>query len=119
MEFTLARTIAGLVGAALMPVYAKFKFSIKKIMLFGTTASGLAAIGYSFGTNIWHFYAVAIFHGMFVNASNFMMLGILIGRWFKDKRGLAMGVPFYGLAVAGVVVTLCLIGVNLTGKKPA
>jgi len=105
-EFTFFRTIIVIFGAALLPLYGRIavRYSIKKVMLVGTTISGLSLIGYALCTYLWQFYLVAVINGLFVNASHFMMLGILIDRWFKDKKGLALGIAFAGSGLGAAVM---------------
>jgi len=105
-EFTFFRTIIVILGAALLPAYGKLaqKVSIKKIMIIGTTISSISLIGYSLATYLWQFYLVAIINGIFVNASHFMLIGILISRWFSDKRGLALGIAFAGSGFGAAVM---------------
>jgi len=105
-EFTFFRTIVVILAAVLLPSYAKLvrKFSIKKVMLVGTSLNSLALFSYSFGTEIWHFYLIAVFNGLVVNASHFMVIGILISRWFEDKKGLALGLAFAGSGLGAAIM---------------
>ena len=119
-EFTFFRTIVVILGAALLPVYGKLvrRFSIKKIMLIGTTMSSLSLIGYSMSTYIWHFYLVAIINGLFVNAAHFMLISLLISRWFEDKKGLALGLAFAGSGLgAAVMVPLASWIIEIAGWR--
>ena len=119
-EFTFFRTIIVILGAALLPVYGKIakRYSIKKVMLAGTIISGLSLIGYALCTYLWQFYLVAVINGLFVNASHFMMLGILIGRWFKDKKGLALGIAFAGSGMgAAIMVPLASFVIESAGWR--
>jgi len=105
-EFTFFRTIVVVLSAALLPVYGKLarRISIKKILIIGTTISSLSFMGFAAGSYIWHFYLIAIISGAFVNASHFMILGILINRWFDDKKGLALGIAFAGSGLGAAIM---------------
>ena len=105
-EFTLFRTIMVIIGAALLPFYGRLakRYSIKKIMLVGTTVNGLSLISYALCTYLWQFYLVAVVNGIFMNAAHFMLIGILIGRWFKDKQGLALGIAFAGSGLGAAIM---------------
>ncbi|MCL2221313.1 MAG: MFS transporter [Oscillospiraceae bacterium] len=105
-EFTFFRTIVVVLSAALLPVYGKLarRISIKKILIIGTTISSLSFMGFAAGSYIWHFYLIAIVSGVFVNASHFMILGILINRWFDDKKGLALGIAFAGSGLGAAIM---------------
>ena len=105
-EFTFFRTIVFIISAATMPLYGKIavRFSIKKVMLIGTTINGLTLAAYSIGTQIWHFYLIAVIGGLVVNSGNFMICGILISRWFDDKQGLALGISFAGSGLGAAIM---------------
>jgi len=105
-EFTFFRTIVTILSAGLLPFYGKLaaKYSIKKIMLVGTSINGLTLVAYSLGTQLWHFYFIAAISGLFVNAGNFMIIGILISRWFEDKKGLALGIAFAGSGFGAAIM---------------
>lgn len=105
-EFSLFRTIIVVLGAALLPLYGRLarKYSLKKIFLIGTVISGFSLIGYSVASYLWQFYLIAIINGLFMNASHFMMLGILINRWFADKKGLALGIAFAGSGLGAAIM---------------
>ena len=105
-EFTFFRTIVTILSAGLLPFYGRLaaKYSIKKIMLIGTSINGLTLVAYSLGTQLWHFYLIAGISGLFVNAGNFMIIGILISRWFEDKKGLALGIAFAGSGLGATIM---------------
>jgi len=105
-EFTFFRTIVTILGAALLPLYGKLakRYSLKNIMLCGTILSSISLIGYSFASDLWHFYLMAVFNGLFVNASHFMIIGILINRWFEYKRGFALGLAFAGSGLGAAIM---------------
>jgi len=119
-EFTFFRTIITAVSAGLLPMYGKLakRFKIKNIMLVGTVCSALSLISYSFASQLWHFYSLAIINGLFVNAAHFMLIGILINRWFEDKRGLALGIAFAGSGLgAAVMVPMVSQVIELAGWR--
>ena len=105
-EFTFFRTIVIILSAALMPLYGRLatNMSLKKLMLVGTTLNGLAMAAYSFGTALWHFYLISVVSGFVVNAGNFLIIGILISRWFEDKKGIAIGLAFAGSGLGAAIM---------------
>lgn len=105
-EFTLFRTVIVILSALLLPLFGRFaaKYSIKKMVLIGTTINGLTLAAYSLGVHLWHFYLIAIVGGLVVNAGNFMIIGILINRWFDDKKGLALGISFAGSGLGAAIM---------------
>ncbi len=105
-QFTLHRTVLTLTGAFILPLFAKVirRLGVRKTLLIGSSALSLITVGYSFANSLWHFYVLAFFNGLFVNAVNFMVVGILIGAWFEDKRGFATGIAYSGSGLGGAIM---------------
>lgn len=105
-EFTLHRTLITLIGASIMPLYGRFiaRYGARKVMSLGALMLGLVSIGYSFSTKLWHFYALALINGAFVNGISFMTIGVLISNWFNCKKGLALGLAYSGSGLGGAVM---------------
>ena len=110
-EFTLHRTIITLIGAFLMPLYGKIikRYGIKKIFLTSSVSLALVTVGYSFATQLWHFYAIAAINGVFINGVNFMVVGIMVGQWFDDKKGFATGLAYCGSGL-GAAIMVPIVG---------
>ena len=105
-EFTLHRTIASLLGAFLMPVYAKLlrRFGAKKVLLVGVLGNALAYALYSFASSLWHFYLAALLEGIFINGVSFLTIGVLLNRWFLDYRSTVSGIAYAGSGLGGAVL---------------
>lgn len=105
-KFTLYRTIISLLGAFLMPFYGRLirRTSIKKTMLVSAVGLGLVTISYSFASQLWHFYGIALVNGVFVNGISFMVVGTLVSHWFEDKKGFATGLAFCGSGLGGAIM---------------
>jgi len=106
-EFTLHRTIITLVGAFLMPLYAILlrKFKIKQILLISAVFLSITTFSYSFASQLWHFYVIAAINGLFLNGAHFMIVGVLVSRWFIDKKGFATGLAYCGSGIGGAIMT--------------
>ena len=105
-EFVFFRTIVTILSALLMPFYGRLatRMSLKRLILIGTTFNGLFLAAYSFSTALWHFYLISVLSGLVVNAGTFMMVGILISRWFEDKRGFAIGIALAGSGLGAAIM---------------
>jgi len=105
-QFTFHRTIVTLAGAASMIVYGKAikRVGVKAIMITGAVMNGLITIGNSFALNLWQFYVLAFFNGLFMHALGFLVIGVLVSDWFTDKKGLATGIAFAGSGLGGAVM---------------
>jgi len=105
-QFTLNRTVLTLVSACAIPLYGKVvaRIGIKKTLLIGAFTLAMVTFAYSFASELWHFYALAVVNGIFFNALNFMVIGMLINRWFSDQKGLATGLAFSGSGLGGAIM---------------
>ena len=105
-EFTFFRTLTMLLGALTLPYFGKLsgKYSIKKIMLIGTTLNSITLGALAFANSIWQFYAIGLASGIVMNAGTFMIMAILINRWFESKKGLALGIAFAGSGAGAAIM---------------
>lgn len=80
--------------------YLADRFGPKRVMLGGTLALGLALLGLSQASELWHFY---VLFGLVVGASNTALSGApvstLVVRWFQRRRGMALGFTQAGFSV--------------------
>lgn len=80
------------------------RFGPRRLMLTGIMFGGIALIGLSMMTTLWHFYLFYVF-----NALGYMFGGplpnqVLVSRWFTKSRGKAMGIIYLGIGVGGMLV---------------
>ncbi|MCL2437079.1 MAG: MFS transporter [Clostridiales bacterium] len=106
-EFTFHRTVIMIASACALPFYGKAiqRFGVKKILFVGMAMLGMVTFGYSFATNMMHFYLLALVNGIFFASVSFMTIGILISDWFTDKKGVANGFAFAGTGVGAAIMT--------------
>ncbi|MBQ4086577.1 MAG: MFS transporter [Clostridia bacterium] len=105
-SFTFHRTILTLVSCCVTPFFGKLiqRFGVRRIMLTGAVFLGLINFCYSFAQSLMHFYVLAFFNGLFSNMLSFMVVGILIGNWFAEGKGLATGIAYSGSGIGGAVM---------------
>lgn len=110
-EFTLHRTIITLVGAGMLPFFGKIckQIGVKNMLIVSAVATGLITFSYSFATQLWHFYIIALFNGIFMVGPSFLTVGILISNWFDDKKGVATGLAYSG-AGFGAALLVPIVG---------
>ena len=119
-QFTLTGSISLVVSVLLMPYFGTLfhKYGFKKIAIIGTIITGLTILGQSISTQLWHFYLMAIIVGIVFNANGYMAVGILINKWFVDKKGLAIGLAFSGPgAISAFMIPLANYFVQLNGWR--
>jgi len=105
-SFTFHRTILTLVSCCVTPFFGKLiqRFGVRSMMLTGAIFLGIINFCYSFATNLTHFYILAFINGLFSNTLSFMVVGILIGSWFADSKGLATGIAYSGSGIGGAIM---------------
>ena len=119
-QFMLYASISMVVSVLLMPYYGTLfkKYGFRKIALISATVCGLVLIGYSFSSSLWQFYVLALLSGIFVNGIGIMSVGILVNRWFTDKKGLAIGIAYSGTGlVAAVLIPVSKYFIDLNGWR--
>jgi len=105
-EFTAHQTISLITMIILTPFFGSLftRFGFRRIAISGAIAVGVVLLGFSFSTHLWHFYALALVSGMFINGVGIMAVGILINRWFDDKKGIATGIAFSGSGLMAAIM---------------
>lgn len=95
-----------IVNGVLMPVAGLLidRWGPRRAMIFGM--SGLAVVFFLFSraTAVWQLYLIAVLQGIFQVFSGGMSNQAIVGRWFKRKRGRAMGLMGAGIGLGGLVV---------------
>jgi len=105
-EFSTYRTFVTLVGTVLLPAYGRLIncIGIKKVMIFCTVGISSVTFMYSFSTELWHFYVIALINGLVLNGLSFMSVGILIRNWFIDKLGITTGLAYAGTGIGAAIM---------------
>ena len=105
-EFTLYSSISSIAGMMAAPVYGEFfrKGKNKQVMLICSLLVVLAALGYSFSSQLWHFYACAAITGAAIQGCSNMAVATLINNWFYEKKGTATGIALAGTGLFGSVM---------------
>ncbi|WP_042350696.1 MFS transporter [Bacillus massiliigorillae] len=106
-QFTLYFTIVTLVGMVAGPFGGKMlkKIDVRVHMTVCTILGALSFIGFSFATNIYVFYALAIIQGIALVAGSVVPSSVLITNWFNEKRGLALGIALSGSGFGGIILS--------------
>ena len=119
-RFTIYGSICLLVCVVLMPFFGTLlkRFGFRRIALLSTVTCGLALVGYSMASELWHFYTLAFLSGLFINGSGIMAVGILVDKWFIDRKGLATGIAFSGSGLlAAILIPITNRFIELNGWR--
>ena len=94
-------------GAILAGALIK-KMPIRWMMTIGAAGTGLAFIGISKATQLWHFYLLLLSADLFMALITNVPLTTMINNWYVDKRGMMTGLVFAGAGLGSIVLSpLC------------
>jgi len=104
-DFSLYFTIAALSMTVAAPIVGKLmeKYDVRLIMGICTALLALGFGLYSRCSTLPQFYLLSILVGIGHGGSHIIPVSTMIGNWFKEKRGLAMGIVFTATGLGGVL----------------
>jgi sugar phosphate permease len=104
--FGMSFTLLALGAMLASPILGKLivKYNSQVVIGVCLLVSGIAFAGFSQCSQLWHFYIVAFIVGLFGAGTSTLPASILLTNWFKDKRGLAIGIAFTGSGIGGMVM---------------
>src|SRR5215469_6734824 len=82
------------------------RFGERRIMLAGATAVALSFLALSRANSASAFLATFILLGVGITASTIIPSALVITNWFKEQRGLALGIAFAGIPLGGTGITI-------------
>lgn len=111
--FTLYQSLLLVAAMLSMPVYGELfrRGNMKRVMLISASLLVLVPWGYSYSSKLWHFYLLAICHGVFVSGCNIMSVATLVNNWFYEKKGTATGLAVAGSGIAASLMVPVISGV--------
>lgn len=80
------------------------RFGPRRLMLSGIVMGGVALIGLSWMTSLWHFYLFYLFNALGYMCGGPLPNQVLVSRWFTTARGKAMGIIYLGIGIGGMLV---------------
>ncbi|SDL82596.1 MFS transporter [Siphonobacter aquaeclarae] len=79
------------------------RFGVKKLLLTGLGFMTLALAGYGYARNLTHLYLLHVLLGLAYVSAGSVSVVILVSAWFREKRGLALGVTLAGTSLGSAV----------------
>ncbi len=89
------------------------KYGPRQLMLAGIVMGGIALIGLSMMTSLWHFYIFYLFNALGYLFGGPLPNQVLISRWFTASRGKVMGIAYLGIGIGGMLVPQIAKALNL------
>ncbi len=89
------------------------KYGPRQLMLAGIVMGGIALIGLSMMTTLWHFYLFYLFNALGYLFGGPLPNQVLISRWFNKSRGKVMGIAYLGIGVGGMLVPQIAKALNM------
>jgi MFS family permease len=82
------------------------RYGERRIMIAGATMVGLSFVALSRADSAAAFFVVFIVLGVGITASTIIPAALVITNWFRERRGLALGIAFAGIPLGGTGVTI-------------
>ena len=79
------------------------KIRVKKMLIFGSITLVIALFGYSFISNKFQAYFIHFLLGVSMIAAGSVSCIILVSSWFREKRGLALGIVLIGTSLGSAI----------------
>ena len=89
------------------------KYGPRQLMLAGIVMGGIALIGLSMMTSLWHFYIFYLFNALGYLFGGPLPNQVLISRWFTKSRGKVMGIAYLGIGIGGMLVPQIAKALNM------
>ncbi|WP_350022431.1 MFS transporter [Turicibacter sanguinis] len=104
-SFSFIFTIGAITTSLMSPIIGKLltKLPLKLIMSIGAILTGSGFFCYSLATKIWMFYCIAIIVGIGLTCLTTIPIATTLTHWFKDKKGLALGISTAGAGTGSFI----------------
>jgi MFS family permease len=97
----LAMSLASpLAGALTERIGARAVFSLAIVLV------GAALVGLSYMDQVWELYAFGLLLGGAITGLGDIPAGAVVAQWFRERRGVALGVVYIGSNIGGAIVPI-------------
>ena len=97
-----------ILGALLCVNQLCARFGLRRVMTAGVALAGLSCLCFAFARSFPMYCAAAALTGMGYCWGGMVPISLAIGRWFRDRRGLALGLASAGSGVSTVIAPVLL-----------
>jgi MFS family permease len=113
--FTVHTTLSGWTGMLGALIVGKLlqKYNTKLLMASAAVVTAACFLGYSFATQVWHFYVLSAVIGFVSMFIIHIAVALLVMFWFGPKvRGKAMGIAMAGSGIGTMILNPVLAYIN-------
>src|SRR5215469_12392424 len=106
-SISLAFTLANVMQSVGAPLAGRLvdRLGPRKVILPSTLVFGLVLISFeSFSTSLWQLYVLFIILGFIGTGTAPVPYGIVVSRWFDQRRGLALGLMLVGVSSGAIAM---------------
>jgi len=82
------------------------RYGARRIMIAGAMMVALSFLALSRADSAAAFFVIFIVLGVGITASTIIPAALVITHWFRERRGLALGITFAGIPLGGTGVTI-------------
>ncbi|MGO9451341.1 MAG: MFS transporter [Candidatus Binataceae bacterium] len=82
------------------------RIGARKVMIAGAVMVAAAYVALSRANSAAAFFAIFILLGVGITASTIIPTAIVITNWFRERRGMALGIAFAGIPFGGTGITI-------------
>ncbi len=112
-QFSLSTTLIFLTSMLASPMVGRLiQQHTKPTLIVFLTGFCVTYAAFGYVSNLWLLYILAVLLGFFFTGLAYIPPGVLVNRWFIEKKGLAMSISLAGSAVLGVIfskyITYCI-----------
>ncbi len=104
-SFSLVFTIGGLTTGIASPFIGRLieKTNVRLVMCLGALIGGLGFASYGLISSLPGFYILAVVVAVGITALTTIPVSTLINYWFKEQRGMALGIAFAGIGTGSFI----------------
>jgi len=104
-EFTFHATLKGLASCAVLPLVVPLlrRGNIRVTLTIALVIMTLCTMSMSLLSQLWQWYIVGVVQGIAGAVLNGVTIPVLLGNWFRQKKGLAVGIAGTFSGVLGMI----------------
>ena len=118
-QFSIATGLQRIEGSVASPIigFVVDRFGSKKVVLSGTFLIATGVLLLSSVSSLWMFYISYMFIALGMSSTIGIPFSTPVAKWFRRKRGTAMGWMFVGATFSGIFLPLLALSIETIGWR--